>query len=119
MKFVTEKEGATVIFTLAQRVEWEDARLIDDAIKGCIDQGNFNIAFDLNNVGYICSAGIGALVYNLNTAKSSGGAIYIISSNEYMEYLFQTLMFDVVFSGYIFPSREAFRRHVVEGSSPA
>jgi len=108
MNLSTRRIGEYVVLTLSQRVGWEDARRLDETVKRLLSEGTYHIAFDLNGVSYICSAGIGALVYNLNTAKKNGGALYIISSNDYIDYMFQTLKFDMVFEGYIYPSIDDF-----------
>ena len=43
-----------------------------------------------------------------------GGAIYVISSNEYVNYIFETLKFDIVFDGYLFDSYENFSEQVIQ-----
>ncbi|MBD3392730.1 MAG: STAS domain-containing protein [Chitinivibrionales bacterium] len=114
MDFDIRSEGKYKIVKLTGRVEWDRARELDGAVRQLIADGCAHIAFDLNEVVYICSAGIGALVYNLNAVKKRGGAIYIISSNEYIEYLFETLKFDMVFEGRIYPDLDAFRATAIE-----
>ncbi|NLD99623.1 MAG: STAS domain-containing protein [Fibrobacter sp.] len=96
------------------RIDWESARILDKQIQSIIDSGFFHIAFNLDDVTFICSGGIGALVYNLNKVKKTGGAIYIISSNEYINYIFETLKFDLVFDGYLYKSYEDFANNVLE-----
>ena len=90
-------------------------RMGANMVRRLMRGGHECFVFDLNAVTYICSAGIGALVYNLNTVRQNNGAIYIISSNEYIEYMFQTLKFDMVFDGYIYPSIDEFKRRIIEG----
>jgi anti-anti-sigma factor len=114
MECTVSKKGVFAIFSLADRIEWEDARHIDETVRRLITEGTNHLAFDLNRITYICSAGIGALVYNLNTVKKKGGAIYIITANEYIDYLFQTLKFDMIFEGHIFQSMDEFTRRVIE-----
>ena len=114
MRFSIRRQKQYAFFTLADRIEWEDARQLDDAIKKLLAEKIFHIVFDLNEITYICSAGIGALVYNLNIVRQNGGAIYIISSNDYIEYMFQTLKFDMVFDGFIYPSMEEFTHTVID-----
>jgi anti-anti-sigma factor len=108
MTFETQRKGTAVILSIGDSVEWDDARLIDAAVKEFLSGGCCDVAFDLSKVTYICSAGIGALVYNLEAAKKNGGAIYIVSSSEYIDYLFQTLNFDRVFSGKMFKTVNEF-----------
>lgn len=98
----------------AGRIDWESARVLDKEIQQIIEGGFCHIAFNLDEVTFICSGGIGALVYNLNKVRKMGGAIYIISSNDYINYIFETLKFDVVFDGYLYKTYESFAIEVLE-----
>jgi anti-sigma B factor antagonist len=110
---VTELSKCKVIKP-SGRIDWESARLLDKEIQKIIDGGICHIAFNLDDVSFICSGGIGALVYNLNKVKKMGGAIYIISSNEYINYIFETLKFDIVFEGYLYKSFDTFSAAILE-----
>jgi anti-anti-sigma factor len=96
------------------RIDWENARLLDKEIQQIIEEGVCHIVFNLDEVTFICSGGIGALVYNLNKVKKMGGAIYIISSNDYINYILETLKFDIVFEGYLYKNYETFASEVLE-----
>ncbi len=98
----------------AGRIDWENARLLDKEIQQIIEMGSCHIVFNLDEVTFICSGGIGALVYNLNKVRKLNGAIFIISSNEYINYIFETLKFDIVFEGYLFKSFEEFASEILE-----
>jgi anti-anti-sigma factor len=100
--------GKYKIIKPAGRIDWENARYLDQEIHRIIDEGHVNIVFNLDEVTFICSGGIGALAYNLNKVKRKGGAIYIISSNDYINYIFETLKFNIVFEGYFYPTFEDF-----------
>ena len=100
------------------RIDWENARLLDKEIQQIIESGNCYIVFNLDEVTFICSGGIGALVYNLNKVRKLNGAIYIISSNEYINYIFETLKFDIVFEGYLFKTFEDFSGEILEKENP-
>lgn len=90
------------------KVDWESARILDKQIEQLIEAGSYSIVFNMEDVSFICSGGIGALVYNLNKVKRKGGAMYIISSNEYVNYIFETLKFDLIFKDFMFDSFDAF-----------
>lgn len=96
------------------RIDWENARVLDKEIQQLIEQECYHLVFNLDDVTFICSGGIGALVYNLNKVKKKNGAIYIISSNEYINYIFETLKFDIVFEGYLYQTFEDFSGKVLE-----
>lgn len=110
---VTEIKSYKII-KISGKVDWESARLLDKEIQQLIDSGNSRIVFNLDEVTFICSGGIGALVYNLNKVKKMGGAMYIISSNEYVNYILETLKFDIVFDGFLFDSYEEFSEQVID-----
>lgn len=95
------------------RIDWENARVLDQEVHRIIEQGCFHIVFNLDEVTFICSGGIGALAYNLNKVKRKGGAIYIVSSNDYINYIFETLKFNIVFEGYYYQSFEEFSSEVL------
>ncbi len=110
---VTQK-GKFKIIKVSGKVDWENARLLDKEIDQIVEEGFCHIVFNLDEVTFICSGGIGALVYNLNKVKKMGGAIYIISSNQYVNYIFETLKFDIVFDGYLYDTFENFSEQVLE-----
>jgi anti-sigma B factor antagonist len=97
------------------RIDWENARILDQEIHRIIEGGVCHIVFNLDEVTFICSGGIGALAYNLNKVKRKGGAIYIISSNDYINYIFETLKFNIVFEGYYYKTFEEFSSEVLDG----
>lgn len=104
---VTDISGYKVIKP-SGRIDWESARLLDKEIQRLVDAKHCRIVFNLDDVTFICSGGIGALVYNLNKVTKMGGAIYIIADNEYISYIFETLKFDLIFSGYMYRTFEEF-----------
>ncbi|MDG5814280.1 STAS domain-containing protein [Chitinispirillales bacterium ANBcel5] len=96
------------------RIDWENARVLDKEISAVIDDGFSQIVFNLEEVSFICSGGIGALVYNLNKVKKMGGGIYIISNSEYINFLFETLKFDIIFEGFLFKTFEQFSEKILD-----
>ncbi len=110
---ITSKDKFKIV-SISGKVDWESARLLDHKIKTIIEEGFYHIVFDLNNVKFICSGGIGALIYNLNKVKEMGGAIYLISSNEYVNYIFETLKFNIIFDKYIFDTYDAFEKKIMK-----
>jgi anti-sigma B factor antagonist len=96
------------------RIDWECARVLDQEIHQIIEAGFYHIVFNLDEVTFICSGGIGALAYNLNKVKRKGGAIYIVSSNDYINYIFETLKFNIVFEGYYYKTFEEFTTEVID-----
>jgi anti-anti-sigma factor len=114
MELSIKDVGKFKVIKPAGRIDWENARYLDQEIHRIIDEGCSNIVFNLDEVTFICSGGIGALAYNLNKAKRKGGAIYIISSNDYINYIFETLKFNIVFEGYYFRTFDEFSAQILD-----
>jgi len=109
---VTEISGFQVIKPVG-RVDWEGARFLDKEVQRLIDAGQLLIVFNLDEVTFICSGGIGALVYNRNKLMHLGGAVYVIADNEYIAYVFEALKFDMIFEGYLYKTFEEFSAAVL------
>lgn len=114
MELAITEVGKFKIIKICGKVDWDNARLLDKEIQQIIDDGFSHIVFNLDEITFICSGGVGALVYNLNKVKKLGGAMYIISANEYVNYILETLKFSIVFDGFLFTSFDHFREQIIE-----
>jgi anti-sigma B factor antagonist len=113
---VTEIRDMKLI-KLTGKIDWENARVLDKKIEKLIESGVTKIVFNLEEVNFLCSGAIGALMYNLNRLKKVGGTIYLISGNDYINYIFDTLKFNVVFDGLLYPSFDSFHQKVIDTPS--
>lgn len=78
-------------------------------------ESNVNIVLiDFQDVTFMDSSGLGALVLALKTVRAAGGKLFICSVNEQIKMLFELTSMDRVFE--IFPTREAFESTVVSTS---
>jgi anti-anti-sigma factor len=118
VKISVSQEKNFKIIHVSGRIDWENAAELDNAVQQIIQDGFSRIVFELNRVEFICSGGIGSLVCNLKDVRKLGGDIYLIYSNEYLGYIFETLKFDVIFSGCIFPTLDALRTQIIEKMKP-
>ncbi len=118
MEISVEQSGQTTIVKVAGKIDWESAEELDDRVSGIIGQGCRFMAISLENVNYICSGGIGTLVFTFGRLQKAGGAMYIISSNSYINDLFETLKFHIVFAGYLFKSFDDFSRQILTDRTP-
>jgi anti-anti-sigma factor len=114
MDFPVTGIGKYRIVKLSGKIDWTKARLLDQQVGKIIKQGFLHIVFNLEEITFICSGGIGAIVYNLNKLRKLGGAMYLISSNDYVNFLFQTLKFDIIFEGLLFESFDLFREKILD-----
>jgi anti-anti-sigma factor len=118
MDLTVDSQGRYRIFTLEGKIDWEGARQLDERIQKEVEAGCTQLAFDLNKVTFLCSGAIGALAFNLNKIKKEGGDFYVISSNDYVNYIFSTLRFDTMFGGKFYSSIEDFRATVLDSTDP-
>lgn len=69
------------------------------------------VLIDFQDVTFMDSSGLGALVLALKTVRAAGGKLFICSVNEQIKMLFELTSMDRVFE--IFPSREDFENAVL------
>ena len=69
------------------------------------------VLIDLENVTFMDSSGLGALVIALKTVRTAGGKLFLCAINDQVKMLFQLTSMDRVFE--IFPSRDDFERAVL------
>jgi anti-anti-sigma factor len=101
------------LFLVKGKVGWDNSRILDTQIHKMIEQGCSHIVFNLDEVSFLCSGGIGALIYNMKRVQERGGDIFIVSNSEYIQYLFATIGFNMIFQGRIFESFEAFSEKIL------
>lgn len=69
------------------------------------------VLIDFQDVTFMDSSGLGALVLALKTVRAAGGKLFICSVNDQIKMLFELTSMDRVFE--IFPSREDFENAVI------
>ena len=69
------------------------------------------VLIDFQDVTFMDSSGLGALVPALKTVRAAGSKLFICSVNEQIKMLFELTSMDRVFE--IFPSREEFENAVL------
>lgn len=77
---------------------------ITDAVR----EGATVILIDFQNVTFMDSSGLGALVLSLKTARTAGSELFLCSINEQLQMLFELTNMDRVFE--IFKNREEYER---------
>lgn len=83
---------------------------ISDLVKSNVDI----VLIDFQDVTFMDSSGLGALVLALKTVRAAGGKLFVCSVNEQIKMLFELTSMDRVFE--IFPTREDFEESVVSAS---
>jgi anti-anti-sigma factor len=102
------------LFIVKGKIGWDNSRILDAQIHKMVEKGCHHIIFNLDEVTFLCSGGIGALMYNMKKVQESGGDIYIVSSSDYIQFLFATIGFNIIFSGRIFKSFSEFDDKVLQ-----
>lgn len=101
------------LFLVKGKVGWDNSRILDTQIHKMIEQGCTHVIFNLDEVTFLCSGGIGALIYNMKRVQERGGDIYIVSNSEYIQYLFATIGFNLIFQGRIFDTFDSFAEKIL------
>ena len=102
------------LFIVSGKIGWDNSRILDTQIHKMVEKGCSHIIFNLDEVTFLCSGRIGALVYNMKKVQETGGDIYIVSTSDYIQFLFATIGFNIIFSGRIFKSFTEFMDKVLQ-----
>lgn len=113
MDLSVRQEKDYSVLSVSGKLDWEGAELLDKELDRLIAEGCRGIVLVLDSVSFICSGGIGAMVANLNKLKRMGGELYVVSSSDYVNTMFQDLRFGLVLSGRIYDSYERFSSQVL------
>ncbi|MEG3438972.1 STAS domain-containing protein [Pannus brasiliensis CCIBt3594] len=79
-----------------------------EEITDAVREGATVILIDFQEVTFMDSSGLGALVLSLKTARTAGAELFLCSINEQIQMLFELTNMDRVFE--IFDNREEFER---------
>jgi|GEM_PF-1265196 len=106
MKLTIARVENAAVFQVGGKVGWENSRLLDREVRDTIKSGARFLVFDLDAVQFLSSGAIGVLVYHLRKLQDVVGDIFVVTSNNYVLYLFRTIGFHRVFEGKIFATLE-------------
>ena len=83
-------------------------------INDSIDAGAEVILVDLQDVTFMDSSGLGALVVALKTVRAKGGKLVLCSVNDQVKMLFELTSMETVFK--IFADRKSFEKSALSAS---
>lgn len=99
MEIKTRVVDSVVILDIDGEIDLYNAPEIKDTIKQQMDGGHKKIIINLENVSYIDSSGIGALISSLSNLKKIGGGLKIIHVYDSVRKVFEltklTSFFDI------------------------
>jgi anti-anti-sigma factor len=106
MKLTIARIDDLSIFRIGGKVGWESSRLLDSEVREAVEAKTKFLVFDLDDIEFLSSGAIGVLVYHLRKLQGGNGDIFVLTSNQYVMYLFRTIGFHRVFDGKIFGKYE-------------
>ncbi len=106
MKLTIARIDDLSIFRIGGKVGWESSRLLDREVRLAVEGNTKFLVFDLDEIEFLSSGAIGVLVYHLRKLQGGNGDIFVVTSNQYVMYLFRTIGFHRVFDGKIFSKYE-------------
>jgi len=77
----TDRENIAILH-LKGRLTVGEASSIRDKVNQALDSGRVNVIFDLSNVDYIDSTGLGSMVICYTTIKKHGGTLKLVNPNK-------------------------------------
>ena len=76
MQIAERESGAVTVLDLSGRITMgEDGNLLKDKLQSLLHQSKKNILFNLAQVSYVDSAGLGAIVSAYTTVTREGGSL--------------------------------------------
>ena len=76
MQIAERETGAVTVLDLSGKITLgEDGNLLKDKLQSLLHQGKKNILFNLAQVSYVDSAGLGAIVSGYTTVTREGGSL--------------------------------------------
>jgi anti-sigma B factor antagonist len=76
MQIAERESGAVTVIDLSGKITMgEDGNVLRDKLQSLLHQGKKNILFNLGQVSYVDSAGLGAIVGAYTTVTREGGSL--------------------------------------------
>ena len=80
MQIAERQSGSVTVLDLSGKVTLgEDSTLLKDKLQSLLHQGRKNVVFNLAQVSYVDSAGLGALVSAYTTVTREGGSLKLVN----------------------------------------
>ncbi len=88
------------IVKVSGRIDSATAPEFDNALKGLLERGRRKIVIDCENLEYVSSAGLRAMLAALKSAKSNGGNVVLAQTNERVRDTLALVGFQTLFLQY-------------------
>lgn len=97
MELSTQHQDEVVIITVKGEIDLYNAKKLSDALEGAHQEGVKNVIIDVENVSYIDSTGIGALIKGKKIFKTAGGDVKLAAVQESIQDVFNRTKLDSIF----------------------
>ncbi len=88
--FIETKEKISIVKMLFHRLEAENTELVKKNLER-VFQKNPNVAFDLTDLKFIDSAGLGLFLFGQNRAREMGGKIAVFGLGNELKRFFEVV----------------------------
>lgn len=93
-------DDKTCVIALSGTLNAGSADLVKDRFRKIADEGISQVVLDMENVPFVDSSGLAALVSGLKTMNQQDGVLKLASLQSQADLLFKLTMFDKVFDIY-------------------
>ena len=102
MNLIQEKiNGSNVIFVKNERIDAHNSAELKDFILHLIEQGNSNIIVQLEQVRFVDSSGLGALLSGFKHAEAKSGKVSLSNLQSQVLSMFELTRLNRVFEIYV------------------
>jgi anti-sigma B factor antagonist len=103
MEISTKPLKRVEVISVSGRVDSSTAPEFEQALKGALDAGRHHIVLDLQNVDYMSSAGLRAMVAALKTARRHNGDVRVANPSARVTEVLQLAGLTSIFE--VFPTQ--------------
>jgi len=104
MEIIIKRENEILILRLKGRLDTNASTYFEQQIEESINSSTRNMIIDFSDLEYICSRGLGLVIYAAKILKSHQGELVLCSLEDYIQEVFEISGFDKFLK--IFASRE-------------
>ena len=99
---VSQMDGATIVKPVSERLDIQVAGELRGALLGLIESGHLSLVINLEDVSFIDSSGLGALVSAIKALRARGGHgdIRLANSKVSVTELLEVIRLNRVFANY-------------------
>ncbi|MDE0349183.1 MAG: STAS domain-containing protein [Gammaproteobacteria bacterium] len=94
MEIATERDGGTLFLTVSGRIDGLNAHEFQDSATGAIEDADGHVILDFENVSYISSAGLRAVLLIAKTVRERHAQFAVCSLTKLVDEVFRISGFD-------------------------